>query len=466
MADKFELRSVQDFRKVRIPHNDDDLETMSLEFTYSLPWLEFEIKNNGKTIKYVISSVIDFAEWLIKYDNLAVKDDWGYIWNGSYWAQIPVKQVFNLIDVTIINITDRLKISNNKKRELQRDVKAYIQSFSAGFDNSVKENYIAFKNWTLNIKQNNFFTPKKELNVIGGFDFEPDANKNPDTWIAYTKYMFGENAKFVWAWLGYAFQANMEWKQGALFLLDPIGGTGKTYFITKITEAMFGANRVGAFKLKNLQGNNARFETAKFVNKAVMIDDDATRVRFKEDDVFKSVTGGGLSPIERKGVDGAEFKITAKMIINVNEMPIFNNAGAIKRRLHIVKTVAPAADGNATEIAKRNSLFPEHELQKEVPRLATYAIEQYQEAVKSNLQIENNIVDDMVAIDPFIAWHDTLKPGEYAAKVLYDNYVEFYDVMYDFGPEEKPMSERSFGRKMTQWHRKKRTNSGNQYVVD
>ena len=68
----------------------------------------------------------------------------------------------------------------------------------------MKPNYIAFKNWTLNVKVNNFFPPDKTMNIIGGFDFEPKPDEFPDTWVAYAEYMFGENARFFWAWMGYA----------------------------------------------------------------------------------------------------------------------------------------------------------------------------------------------------------------------------------------------------------------------
>ena len=227
---------------------------------------------------------------------------------------------------------------------------------------------------------------------------------------------------------------------------------------------MFGEKRVGAFKLKNLQGNNARFETARFVGKAIMVDDDATRVRFKEDDTFKSITGGGLSPVERKGVDGTEHRITSKMIINVNEMPIVNNAGAIKRRLHIIKTQAPVA--TAQEISKRNALFLEEDLENEIPRLATYAIEMYQKAVLEDLHVQNSIVDDIVAQDPFVTWHETLKPGLISASELYMSYTDFYDTKFASKSEDdKPMSNTAWGRKMANWNEKVITREGRFYKI-
>lgn len=456
MENELQLRSVQTFEQAKIPHSLDDVSRGwgTTDFVDRLDWLSFSVKNMSKDqlhgdIKYTINSVTAFARWLIGFDDYAVKNDFGYKWNGSYWERMPVKQVYNMIDVSIVAITDMLRISSNKKRELQRDVKPYLIEQSRNFDDTIKGRYIAFKNWTLDVKENNFITPDKNMNVIDGFDFEPKPNLIPDTWVAYAQYMFGDNAAFLWAWLGYSFQANMTWKQGALFLLDPIGGTGKTHFVTKVTQAMFGANRVGAFKLKNLQGQGARFETARFVGKSLMVDDDATKVRFKEDDVFKAVTGGGLSPIERKGIDGSEYRITAKMIINVNEMPVFNNAGAITRRLHIIKTVAPVA--TAKEIEERNKLFPEEQLNAEIPMLATYAIEMYQKAVEDDWEIIGNIADDIVAVDPFLAWYHTVKPGEYKSGDLYDNYVEYYESLEFSGKDDAPMSKQAFGRKMANW---------------
>lgn len=468
MTNGLALSSVRWFEQAQIPFSRADEmnnDAMNTRFVSQLNWLEISEQKNGG-YKYRIVSVIDFAAWLIQYDNLVVKDDWGYIWNGHFWDRVPVKQVYNMIDVAISVVTDRLRIATSKKRELQRDVKPYMIEQSRNFDDSIKSNYIGFRNWTLNIRENNFFEPRKDYNVIDGFDFEPIANEIPHTWVAYAEYMFGENAKFLWAWLGYAFQANMSWKQGALFLLDPIGGTGKTHFVTKITQAMFGANRVGAFKLKNLQGNNARFETARFVGKSLMVDDDATRVRFKEDDTFKSITGGGLSPVERKGIDGTDYRITAKMIVNVNEMPVFNDSGAIKRRLHIIKTVAPVA--TADEIKMRDQLFPEDDLLKEVPMLATYAIEQYQEAVKQDWHIENNIVDDIVALDPYEQWRATLdhpnNQGERLSGELYDEYCDFYENL-QLGENENPMSKQSFGRKMITRYERVNRRTGKYYVI-
>lgn len=456
MESELALRSVRAFEQTQIPHSLDDVYAGrgTTDFVDKLDWLSSQTKNVTKDgmhgdIKYTINSVTSFARWLIGFDDYAVKDDWGYKWNGNYWERMPVKQVYNMIDVSIVAITDMLHISSNKKRELQRDVKPYLIEQSRTFDDSIKGNYIAFKDWTLNVTTNGFFPPDKNMNIIDGFDFSPETEKFPDTWIAYAQYMFGENARFLWAWLGYAFQANMSWKQGALFLLDPIGGTGKTHFITKVTQAMFGSNRVGAFKLKNLQGQAARFETARFVGKSLMVDDDATKVRFKEDDVFKAVTGGGLSPVERKGVDGSEYRITAKMIINVNEMPVFNNGGAITRRLHIIKTVAPVA--TAAEIAERSKLFPVEKLDDEIPALATYAIEMYQKAVEEDWQIEGNIADDIVALDPFNAWFHTIKPGTYKSGDLYDNYAAFYEALEFGGKDDVPISKQAFGRKMANW---------------
>jgi phage/plasmid-associated DNA primase len=274
--------------------------------------------------------------------------------------------------------------------------------------------------------------------------------------------MFGENSDFFWAWLGYAFQNDMSWRQGALFLLDPIGGTGKTHFITKITQAMFGEKRVGAFKLESLQGNEAKFQTARFVDKSLMIDDDATKVRFNRDDVFKAVTGGGLTPIEHKGIDGSEYLITAKMIINVNEMPIFNNAGAIKRRLHIIKTQAPFA--SFEEIKKRNKLFPEDKLNEEKSMLATYAIEMFQKAVREDWHIKNDIVDDIVATDPFVLWFSEHEKGTFKFNELYKDFNAYFEDL-SLGEESAPMSKNAFGRKMTNYATKVNKMDGKYYQI-
>lgn len=468
MSNDLKLTSVNVFNTLSIPFSEaEELNNpqMSTNFIGDYNWLEIRLNKEGG-YKYVISSVVDFSEWLIATDNMAVKEDWGYIWNGSFWEQVPVAQIYNMIDVSITFLCDRLRISTSKKRELQRDIKPYLIEKSRDFDDSNKPDYIGFKNWTLNVTTNVFFNPVRDMNIIHGFDFEPEPNEIPKTWVAYSEYMFGENAKFLWAWLGYAFQSNMSWKQGALFLLDPLGGTGKTHFVTKITQAMFGSQRTGAFKLKNLQGGNARFETARFVGKSLMIDDDATRVRFREDDTFKSITGGGLSPVERKGIDGTDYRITAKMIVNVNEMPVFNDSGAIKRRLHIVKTVAPVA--TASERLKRDQMFPEYLLREEVPKLATYAIEQYQAAVEEDLQIEDNIVDDIVALDPFTQWVDTLRhsnnQGERKASELYSEYSDYY-LGLNLGEDERPMSTKAFGKKMAERYKRLLKRDGKFYLI-
>lgn len=468
MANDLKLTSVDRFNTIQIPFSEQEEMNnpmMSTEFIGDYNWLEIQVSKQG-AFKYVITSVVDFSEWLIATDNMAVKEDWGYIWNGSFWDRVPVKQVYNMVDVAITFLSDRLRITTNKKRELQRDIKPYLIEKSRNFDDSIKDNYIGFKGWTLNVSTNVFFNPVKEKYVIHGFDFDPVPNEIPETWVAYAKYMFGENAKFLWAWLGYAFQSNMSWKQGALFLLDPLGGTGKTHFVTKITQAMFGSERVGAFKLKNLQGNNARFETARFVGKSLMVDDDASRVRFREDDTFKSITGGGLSPVERKGVDGTDYRITSKMIVNVNEMPTFNDSGAIKRRLHIIKTAAPVA--TASERQKRDGLFPEYKLREEIPMLATYAIEQYQEAVKDDWKIEDNIVDDIVALDPFTQWINVLSDvsyhGERKASDLYNNYSDYYEGL-NLGDNERPMSMQAFGKKMAERYKRVGKKDGKYYLI-
>lgn len=455
MDSNLKLRSVRAFEITKIPHSLDDIHAGkgTTDFVDKLDWLSSDVKNLTKDgehgdIKYTINSVTGFSRWLVSFDDYAIKDDWGYHWNGNYWERMKVKQVYNMIDVAIITIADLLHISSNKKRELQKDIKPYLLELSRDFDDSVKPNYIAFKNWTLNVKVNNFFPPDKTMNIIGGFDFEPKPDDYPDTWVAYAEYMFGENARFFWAWMGYAFQNDMNWRQGALFLLDPIGGTGKTYFVTKVTSALFGSNRIGAFKLKNLQNGKERFETSRFVDKSLMIDDDASGVQFKDDDVFKALSGGGLSPIERKGVDGSEYRVTAKMIINLNQMPIFNNSGAITRRLHIIKTVAPFA--SAEEIKMRDNLFPEDKLMKEIPSLATFAIEMYQKAVEEDWEIIGNIADDIVATDPFVDWFKTMERGEYKGVELYERYVEHYHGM-EFDDKYDPISKNAFGRKMANY---------------
>lgn len=457
------LNSVMIFDKIQVPFTEHDVinKGITTDFADAYPWIDVH-ETKEHNLKYKINSNVLFMNWLIQQDNLVIKNDWGYFWNGSYWDRMNVKDVNNMIDVSIMFICDKLRISNSRKRELQKDVKSYLIERSRGFDDSVKPDYIGFKNWTLNVRENNFFEPVKDMNIINGFNFEPEANKLPETWVAYSKYMFGDNARFVWAWFGYAFQNDMGWKQGALFLLDPIGGTGKTHFVTQITQAMFGKDRVGAFKLKNLQGNNARFETARFVGKSLMVDDDASKVRFREDDTFKSVTGGGLSPVERKGIDGTDYKITAKMIINVNEMPTFNDSGAIKRRLHVVKTVAPVAD--TEEIMKREELFPTEKLLKETPMLATYAIEQYQDAVMEDWKIYNDIVDDIVALDPFSLWQRTLIKGERKASELYAEYEQYF-LGLNLGEDNQPMTMSAWGRKMVNWYTKKKTMQGMVYEI-
>ena len=145
-------------------------------------------------------------------------------------------------------------------------------------------------------------------------------------------------------------------------------------------------------------------------------------------------------------------------------MPIFNNAGAIKRRLHIIKTQAPVA--TAKEINIRNALFLEEDLENEIPRLATYAIEMYQKAVLEDWHVENSIVDDIVAQDPFVTWHETLKPGLQRATDLYMDYTNFYDTKFaSKNEDDKPMSTTAWGRKMANWNEKITTRDGKFYKI-
>ncbi|MDR3241779.1 MAG: DUF5906 domain-containing protein [Lactobacillaceae bacterium] len=448
--------------KTVIPWSVDDDEISPAQFVSKIPWLTYQENRKTGNVKYKIKSVEEFAVWYVNQAESLIKGDYGYIWNGSYWKAVKPSEVLNNLYMSVIGLTDKLEIAQTKKRELERDTKEYLIGLGKSFDDSIKTEYVAFKNATLTLDTMLLDQPNKQQNIIGGFDFDvSDDDRLPETWIKYVDYMFGENSRIFWAWLGYGFYNDMRWWQGALFLLDPIGGTGKTYLVSKLAKALFGEERVGAFKLKNLQGSSARFETSRFIGKAIMLDDDATKVRFKEDDIFKSVTGGGISPVERKGIDGTDYMITAKIIANVNEMPVFNSGGAVTRRLHILRTVAPVATKD--EIEKRNQMFPDGLLQEEIPRLIPYTVEMFQKAYKEDWQILNDIAAEVVEDDPFEQWHKRIGSGTYRSTELYQGYVDEFNDMYP-GENEQPMSIQKWGRQMANWNDSFKNRAGKFYT--
>lgn len=229
-----------------IPWNINDTQLSPAQFVSNIPWLDWKTVGKEGNVKYKVSSVEKFAIWYSEQAESLIKNENGYIWNGSYWKQVKPSEIINNLNVSVISITDRLNISQTKKRELQRDVKEYLIGLGRTFDDSIKTKYVAFKNATLTLETGMLDKPDKKQNIIGGFDFEvSDDDRLPETWIKYIHYMFGKNDRIFWAWLGYGFYNDMRWWQGALFLLDPIGGTGKTYLVSKIAKALFGEERVG-----------------------------------------------------------------------------------------------------------------------------------------------------------------------------------------------------------------------------
>jgi len=101
---------------------------------------------------------------------------------------------------------------------------------------------------------------------------------------------------------------------------------------------------------------------------------------------------------------------------------------------------------------------------EETPMLATYAIEQYQDAVMEDWKIYNDIVDDIVALDPFSLWQRTLIKGERKASELYAEYEQYF-LGLNLGEDNQPMTMSAWGRKMVNWYTKKKTMQGMVYEI-
>jgi hypothetical protein len=96
--------------------------------------------------------------------------------------------------------------------------------------------------------------------------------------------------------------------------------------------------------------------------------------------------------------------------------------------------------------------------------LATYAIEMFQKAVREDWHIKNDIVDDIVATDPFVLWFSEHEKGTFKFNELYKDFNAYFEDL-SLGEESAPMSKNAFGRKMTNYATKVNKMDGKYYQI-
>ncbi|MGK4144496.1 hypothetical protein AB0X56_04315 [Weissella paramesenteroides] len=88
----------------------------------------------------------------------------------------------------------------------------------------------------------------------------------------------------------------------------------------------------------------------------------------------------------------------------------------------------------------------------------------FQKAVREDWHIKDNIVDDILATDPFILWFNTLDKGEYKSGELYKSYNAYFEDL-SLGEESGGMSKNAFGRKMANYATKIEKRDGKYYKI-
>lgn len=332
----------------------------------------------------------------------------GAYFNGRYWERLNSRDELNTRIFQLVNRSlDKYGLYNTKN---SREVREWItnESFVSVNVFQNKEPWlIPFKNGTYNLKTDKLQKANAKNYILGGFDYDLDTTgKEPKVINSLIKYMVGDGAQFLTEYIGYMFYRSYE-PFNKFVVLQGEPGNGKSTLNNQIIKPLIHEKNTSHLSLEELTStsDNARFNVADLLGHFANVFMDLKKVYIASPDQLKNLTGGDTVNARFKG--GSEFPLTnfATFLFAANDLPMLRDDSGVFSRALILPTIAPVVRDNPVEQDKRAKLFPDEQIQKELPTFAYYALRKFKKAMDKG---ELNITETMKEVTKKWRYSDPL----------------------------------------------------------
>ncbi|MHA1702082.1 MAG: phage/plasmid primase, P4 family [Promethearchaeota archaeon] len=460
--DKPEKYDITDFFR-----NGGSVEKFKTELALAVP---FELKNDDKSQQFNLSDSGN-AELLghlfankIRYEHIIGR--W-LIWNGQYFRPDDKNEILNLAKRTArrwkkmaIDLQDPkkateyfkfgLKSENKIKMQCSIDIAKSLPKIATLPENwNVDPYLLQFLNGTLNLKTMNFSAGKPTDLISQCVGYEYDKKATCPTFRRAISEIFNKDTalvKFFQRALGYSLTGDI--LEHCFFMLQGSGANGKTV-VLEIMKLLLGDYSVNspfsAFEHKygNYQTNDlARLNFARLVTTS-----ESGSTKRLDEERLKATTGGDSITARFLHKEYFTFNPRFKLWMAVNSLPdISDFSYGFWRRVRLipfeVRFLGNRADPHLLE-----------KLKPELPGIMNWAIEGLikwkqiglnppSKVINAtlNYQIESDVVAEFIS-------EFTLKnpKAKIKARELYKNYCMWHNLEYS----EKPLTQTSFGRRVT-----------------
>ncbi|CAK1235613.1 DUF5906 domain-containing protein [Fructobacillus evanidus] len=346
-------------------------------------WLIVDGDGKPKNINHLL-----LAETILKKHPIKVVpfgNDFNYYsYNGVNWEDTKKERA--LLNAKRYAMDYLKEVDFYSVKRMEDTAKTVIIKAQLQYNPFIKQktDRVAFKNGTYLLKSGEMLGVNVPTDyLVNGHDYEARPEGTTTNINVWGKYIFGPSWEYVKEIVGYAFIPEQHTFNTLTIILDEIGGTGKSYFISRIILPLIGKANLVAKDIDTLTGSNgksSRFGTVDFIGKLANIHLDIPDTVISTPDALKTITGGDVVEVEGKGTNAISVELYAKLIFATNSRPKIAMSSALAQRIHLVPVVAPKVRDNPQEAEKRSKKWSESKAVKEIGSFAIECIEAFKQA--------------------------------------------------------------------------------------
>lgn len=297
----------------------------------------YNMDGKGYPTSYNPSKIADYIIENVPY--FILEDGTFYVYkNGAYFAD-PKQTTAKLIIENLIKPDDRRRNKTAEVIELLRNQPA--RELTIAELNQQPKHFICFKNGMYDLK-NRCMTPHKPeyfcINQIPQ-EYDPDAQPEGEKVKAYLNDICtaDDDRTMLLAYAGYCLTCSTDLQKFLMIYGQP--GTGKSTLINLLTHVI-GASNVANKSLLDICTD--RFAAYGIIGKLCNFSADLEAKAIEDPATLKKITGQDNVTVQRKGVDGFDTPIYARLMFSANELPpIRTKDDAFFRRVWVLHVNKP-----------------------------------------------------------------------------------------------------------------------------
>jgi len=293
-----------------------------------------------KKVKPIVSYSKYFERNAVTYLNAnGVKRYRGqyYAYDRWSWVELSNDELVGRITTDLSGQSISMSVMNDTVKHITR--RAVVESFE------VSPTMIAFRNgvldlagWDVGKVDLTLKSHHPKYNITSLLDYEYDPAAACSEWLTFLDSSFEGNAELVRTlqqWFGYCLTYDYRFQK--MLVMAGVSRSGKG-LILDILEYLIGQGSVAGTTLASLAG---KFGLEQIIGKKLAVIGDAHHAdkgavpRSKE--AILSITGGDTMPVDMKNVKEVSLKITARLAMACNDIPMFyDNYNALENRYLVI----------------------------------------------------------------------------------------------------------------------------------